>query len=233
MKAINLLLCLSILIPMGCKKDKAEPEEELPVLGTCQAAASTGKGKLTYSTPYKSFVYTTAGGGKIAINQDAIEITHRDYEGFRIQFWGETDGKNAGNHESLNGKHIKDRFGNVRSLIFPDGTKITMNSTGIQDPITSISIYEGNTFSHINLTCNTIEYAATVSEALIRAIDSREPDGETGGFEFTPNGLILFNSYTEFENNTREEQRVDLGSLNRDNPKQVNDLYDDRRFGHT
>jgi hypothetical protein len=72
-----------------------------------------------------------------------------------------------------------------------------------------------------------------VSETLIRAIDCREPDGETGGFEFTSDGLIFFNSYTEYENGNREEKRVDLGSLKRDNPKQVNDLYDDPRHGHT
>src|SRR5690606_7990758 len=128
MKAINLVLCLSILVLAGCKKDRTEPEEELPVLGTCEAVAGTSTGKLAYSAPHQSFVYTTAGGGKIDINPDAIEITQRDYEGFRIEFWGETDGKNAGTNENLNGKHIKDRSGNVRSLIFPDGTKITMNS---------------------------------------------------------------------------------------------------------
>jgi hypothetical protein len=216
---------------MGCKKDKPQPEEELPVLGTCEAA--TSKGKLTYLTSEKSYTYLTATGGKILIHPDIIVISHQDYENLAIAFWGKTDGKNAGTHENLNGKHIKDKFGNVRSLIFPDGTKITMNSTGIYDPLISISIYEGTSFHHINLTCNTVEYAATVSETLIRAIDSREPDGETGGFEFTSDGLIFFNSYTEYENGNREEKRVDLGSLKRDNPKQVNDLYDDPRHGHT
>ncbi|HMR81679.1 MAG TPA: hypothetical protein PKE30_01005 [Niabella sp.] len=230
-KVLAILAGAFLLSSASCKKNKEQLEEQIPVLGTCKAAAS--RGKLTYSASDKSYTYFTAGGGKIFIHPLSIQITHKDYSGFMIEFWGEKDGKNAGTHESLNGKHIKARLGNIRSLIFPDGTKITMNSSGIYDPLISISIYEGNSFHHINLACNVVEYAAAGSESLIRAFDSREPDGETSSFELTSDGLIFFNSYTEYETGTREEKRVDLGSLKRDNPKQVNDLYDDPRLAHT
>lgn len=230
-KILAIFAGIFLLSSASCKKNKEPIEEQIPVLGTCKAAAS--RGKLTYSASDKSYTYLTAGGGKIFIHPLSIQITHKDYSGFRIEFWGEKDGKNAGTHENLNGKHIKDRLGNVRSLIFPDGTKITMNSSGVYDPLISISIYEGNSFHHINLACNVVEYAAAGSESLIHTLDSREPDGETGSFELTSDGLIFFNSYTEYETGTREEKRVDLGSLTRDNPNQVNDLYDDKRLGHT
>ncbi|GAB3419606.1 hypothetical protein [Niabella aquatica] len=230
-KVLALFAGAFLLSAASCKKNKEAIAGQLPVLGTCKAAAT--QGKLTYSVSDQSYTYVTAGGGKIFIHPLSIQITHKDYSGFMIELWGEKDGKNAGTHENLNGKHIKDRLGNVRSLIFPDGTKITMNSSGVYDPLISVSIYEGNTFHHINLRCNVVEYAAAGNESFIRSLDSREPDGETGGFELISDGLIFFNSYTEHENGTREEKRVDLGTLKRSNPKQVNDLYDDPRLGHT
>lgn len=231
MKRTMLLLVTLSLGVISCKKDRPD-ENELPNLNTCTPAAPAGR--LSYSPKDGTYTYVTTGGGSIVISPPLfVLISHKDYHGFTIEFWGYTDGKLAGTHENLNGKHIKDRLTSVRSLVFPDGAKITMNATGVYDPLTSISIYDNGAFHHINLTCNVIAYSSSQAGQLAQMFDQAEPDGETARFEFTQDGLIFYNSYSEHPDGKREENRQDLGRLSRENPNEINDLYDDERLGHT
>jgi len=135
-------------------------------LGVVCKAVSTAGG-LSQSASDSTITYVTSGGGKIVIDQKDffISITLRDYPNFKLELWGivEKNGKKAhgANHESLNGKYIKDREGDRRSIIFPDGAKITMVASGFE--LLSATIYDGQQCHHINTGCNTLEYSYTNS----------------------------------------------------------------------
>ena len=165
-----------------------------------------------------------------------ITITHKDYVNFKIELWGSDDlsGETfySGNHENLNGKHIKDRIGNRRSIIFPDGAKVTMISTGIYNPLVSVSIHEDNAYHHLNFSCMTLEYGSANSK-IAQRLDDAEADGETGTFEITATGLLFYNIYIENTPGNKKEEKVPLGELFKDEPKKVNDYYDDPRLKHT
>jgi len=145
-----------------------------------------------------------------------IEVYYRDYPNFKIEFWGSApkSGVNvvAGFRESLIGKHIKDRSTQIRSLIFPDRTKLTMTSASLEGQMLNASTYEGTSVHHFNLTCNTLEYSSLNSKFTVQ-LDQREQDGETGTFEITVDGLLFYNVYTEMEARKKIEKRVPLGKL--------------------
>lgn len=160
---------------------------------------------------------------------------------FTIQFWG-TDGTDnsyayAG-HENLNGKHIKDRVGINRTILHPNGLKITLVSTGAfpyiagEDYFTGVTIYDGGIVHHIDLVANYIEYSGN-NQYVADNIDANEADGETSTYEVVGTMLNYYNIYTENELGNKIIERIDLGSLNSLNPNQVNDLFDDPRLGHT
>lgn len=230
------MLTLAILFA-ACKKSSDECDN-LPAFGTCNAV--TAKGNLSQTTSTGSFVYRTSGGGTITITeQNNIVITHDSYPGFKLEYWGDVGiaghPLNSANHESLNGKHIKDRVGTRRTIIFPDGAKITTVATGEAGAPISISIYEGAQVHHINANCNymnTLEYSA-VSACVAKQLDDAEADGETGTFEFTATGLLYVNTYTEDTPGNKVMNRVSLGELERGNPTLVRDYYDDPRLPHT
>lgn len=62
--------------------------------------------------------------------EDGLTITMTDVSypnRITYQLWGKsaTGSLRAALHENLNGKHIKNRIGNNRTIFFPNGTKIT------------------------------------------------------------------------------------------------------------
>lgn len=222
---------ITLVILSACKNDNDDIlPEPYPVFGTCEAVNTVGNLSIT-SEDGKNFVYKTHGGGKVAFStQDPqLGFTHDDYPIFEISFWG---GVYYFNHENLNGKHIKDRLGNRRSLIFPDGAKITTVYEDNFGPLLSVSIIEGNAFHHINFACNTVEYSSTNSP-YAKQLDDAEADGETSTFEFTETGLLYLNIYIEDVAGQKVEERVPLGELFKDDPKKINDYFDDPRLGHT
>jgi hypothetical protein len=232
---ISLFSGIVLLLATFCISCKKENKTEPPVFGTCQAVAA--KGHLTKGATAGTYTYRTSGGGTITINQTQIIIAHDNYPGFKLEYWGDagTPGQplNSANHENLNGKHIKSRIDSRRSIIFPDGAKITFIANGWAGTPVSIRIYEGNESHHINPACvNTLEYSST-NGALTKQLDDEEADGETGTFEFTATGLLYVNIYTENTPGSKLMNRVLLGELFKINPSQVTDYYDDPRHGHT
>lgn len=230
---------IALVLMSACKNsDDDILEEPFPVSGTCKAVNPVGN--LTSIDLSKgTFTYETNGGGKIVfkpitVDLGSITISHENYKNFKLEFWGitEVESKISGNHENLNGKHIKDRESNTRTIIFPDDAKITMVSSGETDPIISITIYEGNEIHHINMDCNILEYSSANSK-YTKELDDAETDGETGTFEFTETGILFLNIYTEDVAGQKVEERVILGELFIDEPTTVNDYYDDPKLGHT
>lgn len=220
-------LAVGILVPglfaiLSCKKNT---EEEKPVFGTCKSVAA--KGRLTYSSATNIYNYTTSGGGHIEIKPElSIIISHDNYAGFTIELWGAVAAGTPASyyHENVNGTHIKDRLGVRRSIIFPDGAKITFYTNELKGPALSITIYDGEEVHHINPSCNTIEYS-TAHSAYANELEEAEPDGEAGTFEFTATGLLFVDLYTESTAGVKVMNRVPLAELSRANPGQVNDLY--------
>ncbi|RYG45862.1 MAG: hypothetical protein EOO01_17105 [Chitinophagaceae bacterium] len=226
-----------IFLLVSCKKDAEETaDDELPVLGTCTSVMPIGR--ISFNNLSGSFFYQTSGGGKIEINSVAgIIITHKDYLGFKIELWGTLTSNNnetvtAANHENLNGKHIKDRFGSIRTIMFPDGAKMTFVTGGVYQRVESVTITDGAEVHHINLTCNKLEYSAISSE-MAKLLDEEQPDGEAGAIEISATGLKFLNSYTEDVKGNKIMKRVELGEIFRNKPAEVNDYFDDPRLAHT
>jgi hypothetical protein len=225
------LLMLSL---SACKKNKEE--EKLPEFGTCDPM--TVAGHMSQESASGPFTFLTSGGGKILITPGRnIIISHRDYENFKIEFWGGEEVVNGDdimsyNHENLNGKHVKDRINTRRTVVFPDGAKITMVAKGPYEEMLSISIYDGAEVHYINAGCNTLEYS-TINSTVSKKLDEQEADGETSSFEFTTTGLLYFNKYKEDTPGNKVDDYYKIGELSRDNPTQVRDYYDDPRLGNT
>ena len=223
------LIAICSLMLFACKKDKNDDTVNLPQFGTCNAAAAAGK--LSFNAATGNYVFRTSGGGTITINPAShITLFHDDYPSFDIQLWGtvNTGGqvKTAGTHESLNGKHLKDRISSRRTVYFPDGSKFTLVSNGIVEPILSISIYDGAECHHLNFNCssNTIEWS-TASNGFTEQLDLNEADGEAGGFQFTSTGLIFNDYYVEETVGNKLVDTIPIGEIFRANPSQVVDYW--------
>lgn len=216
----------------SCKKSKESEVskasgEELPVFGNCDSVIA--KGHLYYSNPNGPYTFRTGGGGTIIIDPaSGITIMHDDYAGFNLNFWGTAvvngQTKTAANHESLNGKRIKDRINDRRTIIFPDGAKITLVATGSTAPLTSVTIYDDAECHHINPVCSVLEYSDS-SASITKRLDDSEPDGEAGTFEFTVTGLLFVNVYSETSVGNKVFNRVPLGEIYRAYPNVVDDYY--------
>ena len=227
------LLVVCLFLVAACTKNKAVEDscKEVPLAG-----------RLIHTPGTDKYSFRTSGGGHIemelrhAASYRSIVISYEDYPNFKIEFWGDTTvnglNKTAANHENLNGKHIKDRLGMRRTVLFPDGAKITLISDGPYGPLQFISIYDGAESHRINPRCNTLISSAT-DVALARQLDNEEADGETAGFEITSTGLDYFNLYFEDSPGSKTGSRVDLGELYRDSPNRVDDYFDDPRLGST
>jgi hypothetical protein len=232
---ISVYVLLFTVFLTACKNDNEIPEDEFPEFGTCEPVNPLGNISLSGSNN-GIFEYSTSGGGKIEYNTEThvFNFTHADYSGFKIQFWGGANGTNvfSAAHESLNGKHIKDKQGDRRSIIFPDGAKLTIVCADNFGVLLWANIYDGNECHHFNLTCNKLEYSSANS-AYTKQLDEAEADGETCTFEFTETGLLFLNIYSENVAGQKVEKRVPLGELFKDKPNTVNDHYNDPRFEHT
>jgi hypothetical protein len=239
LKLSRLLLFATVAtVCYSCIKDHELPEEpQIPRLGTCQPVLP--KGRLTYIASQNAYQYVTSGGGVIKISGSTVTCTFN--EKITVQFWGGPAEPGTGmRHENLNGKHIKDWLGTTRSFIFPDGSKITYAINPGNKRTMSISIYDRDQAHHINSLCDdsvegstTLEYSETNS-VIAALLDKAQPDGETATLEVIEKGVLYLNIYTEDEPGKRVEKRVPLGTTGDDNnPKQVNDLYDDERLAHT
>lgn len=231
-KYILLITIIFSFFTGSCSKNEDINSEELPKLGTCEAV--TPKGNLNIIANGNEFVYNTHGGGKMIYYTEnhIFYFSHENYPSLAIQFWGGFNNVFSSVHENLNGKYIKNRMNNKRSLIFPDGAKITMVYAEDYEAFLSVSIYEGNEIHHINVECNTVEYSSTNSP-FAKQVDDAEPDGETATFEFTETGLLFLNIYTEDVAGQKVEERVKLGEIYIDEPNNVTDYYDDPRYDHT
>lgn len=237
MRRLSYRLAVLILLVSACSKNKDDKPDSLPAASSCQPVAPASR--LSFDPASGKYTYQSTGGSKVVIDMTSnIILTTSLYEGFKIEFWGDyssTTGEGyAGNHENLNGKHIKDRKGLRRSVMMPDGLKITLVSKGpgFEDVLESISIIDGNSAHYINMICGKLNYSGN-SAALAEQLDNREADGETSTIEMSSTGLLWVNIYQEDAPGVRMANREELGELNRANPTQVRDYYDDPRLGHT
>ncbi len=150
------------------------------------------------------------------------------------ELWGDiSDADYFAPFESHNDKHLKNRIGsNNRTIFFLDGTKITCVSALPTASVSGISIYYSANVHHINVSCDKLEYSA--SNAIIaNRLDEVQADGKNSTYELTEKRLIFYNIYTEDIPGTKVEQRINLGELQVEYPRMVNDLYDDPRLDHT
>lgn len=214
----------------SCKKSKEA--------ASCPKDVSL-KGKIS-KTASGGYQYRSSGGGTFVLKTDfnGINVLHDDYNGFKVSFWGDTDEEGdqwntSGNQENLNGTHIKNRVGNVRSFIFPDDAKMTFVASGEQLPLIQVSIYEGNECHRIIANCLYVSISSTGDAAKAKQLDDAEPDGETSTIEFTTDGLQWINIYDEQTPGNKIMNRVLLGEIFRAFPNKVDDYYDDPRLGHT
>jgi len=224
-----LLLLASIFIIQGCKKDPISHENNPPA-SPPQAVGPTGH--MSGDSIGGPFTFITNSGGVIYVDlsdNHQISFTHEDYENFEIDLWGNVfDNGNtylSANHESLNGKHLKDRLGNRRTIVFPDGAKITMHASGVEDPLVLVCIYDGAESHGINASYNMLVHSST-DLAIATDLDNTEADGEAGGFEFSETGLIFFNNYTEDIPGEVVTDYYLLGELEWANPNLVTDYYE-------
>lgn len=231
----NALFISLVVLMHSCKKNKGE-ENDLPVLGTCRPVEAKAGLQSSGNGIYE---YNSAGGVTIKLQRTAemvtITMTDASYPNLiTYQLWGKssTGSLHSALNENLNGKHIKNRIGNSRTIFFPDGTKITCVSTGPEQPVTAVSIYDGTKVHHLNITCDKVEYSTSDGE-MAKKLDELQPDGETSTYELIPTGLLFYNIYTEDVPGNKVYQRLNLGELHLGVPNQVSDLYDDPRLSHT
>lgn len=181
--------------------------------------------------------YRTAGRYTILI--DRYTITIADPQGMNtVQHW-------ELRRENLNGKHIKDWGGapgwseTRRTLVLGDGSKLTMTVPGTHAMVQTTSIYDGDRNVQFDNTSNTItHFSSDPVDTWLR--DGAQFDGETALFATDPETLIATysNAYNEtFEANGQTTILPILTPLGTTggcaNPNQVNDLFDDPRWGHT
>ena len=222
-KLIALTNLILFLLLSACKKDDDNLTDKFPILGTCTPVAFTGN--LSQSSTDNIITYITRGGGKIKIDGYTFFYSHKYFADFNIVFRGFE-------HEDFNGKHIKDFLGNRRSLIFPDGAKITIVNAELNKSIKSFSIVDGEEYHHYNFTCNKLEFSS-VKSPYAEGLDYEEVDGETATFEITETEILYYNIYTENRPGIKIENKIPLARLFKDNPIQVYDLYDDPRLKNT
>lgn len=231
------VITAALVLFTACKKNGKEgPDDDMPVLGTCEpVAVSSG----LMSQGNGIYEYRSNGGVVFKMHRlnEGLTITLTDVsypDTVTYQLWGISPASEirAALYENLNGKHVKNRIGNNRTIFFPDGTKVTCVAAGPEKSVTAVSIYDGGTAHHFNITCDKVEYSR-LDASLAKRLDDKQPDGETSTYELTSTGLLFFNIYNESSPGNKVEQRIDLGRLYLGNRNRVDDLYDDPRLDHT
>lgn len=236
MKIYKLVYALLTVTFFSCSND-SDPCEgtQLPVTGTCTPV--TPHGNLIHNPATGAFSYTTSGGGLITFDT-TLKISHTTNTIFEYEVWGGYyDTMGIGQlslvHENLNGKHIKDKIGVNRTIIFPDGAKITWSAESDTLKVLTFSIYDGVNSYRINSLCNNVlEYSGS-DECITKLMDAQEPDGETGSFEISSEKVLIYNLYMEVTPGNKVEDRYDLGEIFFNNPNNVRDYFDDPRYLHT
>lgn len=228
----NLFIILLIFLCVACKKDTKNTK--IPKLGTCKPVIPHGT--LSFNSTLGTYTYTTQGGGIIIVDSihGNILIKHNGYPNFKYEFWYDMSVNIPSYvHENLNGKHIKDKIGSNRTVLFPDGSKITLAAQNNTSEVLTISIYDQENCYWFNVTCNnTLEYSGA-EIGIAQALDNEQADGETSSFEITSTGLLFYNIYTEDTPDHKVNNKYNLGGLEVANPAKVNDYYNDPRLPHT
>lgn len=227
-RSFNILFSVGAVFIAGCS-DSTAPQ-------SCVSVADATDGRLKLISSPRSYEYTTCGGGTIQFSRGTIMIGHLDYKNpFALELWGDdfdVGGTSRFIHENLNGKHIKNGEGTIRTIIFPDGAKITVGKFDPEGAGYRLSIYDDRVLHVFDIETMQLTHSSR-SRGDIAKIDAQEPDGEASEFRFTKDGLVWENIYNEFIPGSRVNNRKVLGSLELDKPKQINDYYDDPRIGHT
>lgn len=149
-------------------------------------------GQLRQEGPGKPLNYTTSGGWRVQVNGDKVIVTDPS---------GKQKVENSGDpHEYVNGKHVKDWEGKQRSLVLPDGTKITMGATAPNGVVTNTSIYDGDQNIQIKNEGNEVT-SRSFNPYDTRMREAYQYDGETARISYNRDGGINYtNMYTQDEN---------------------------------
>jgi len=137
--------------------------------GGCQTVTTAGT--LSATSISNLFTFASSGGGYIVFEVGGtVNIRHRDYPNFEIQFWGGQK-YHTFDHENLNGKHIKDWLGDRRTILFPDGAKMTLvvAGTGQDRRAVSLTIYDGPQVHRFDLQTGALEFSSDSSADLARS----------------------------------------------------------------
>ncbi|MEW6280985.1 MAG: hypothetical protein AB1758_20395, partial [Candidatus Eremiobacterota bacterium] len=179
-------------------------------------------GTLQQDCKGKPIEYTTSGGYKVTVNHDKVTIL--DPCGNKVEQSGDP-------HEHVNGKHIKDWDGKARSIILPDGTKITMNASGPHGVTEHTSIYDGTQNVQIDNRSNTVE-SRSFNPWDTAGRERTQMDGETAYMGYGQDGSLIYrNIYKQNENGQVIPFFQDLARTRPGGG--VVDLFDDPRLGHT
>lgn len=190
--------------------------------------AVNGNGSLTYTT--------RSGRWRVQLNGIQAVLEYADPVKHKWELWGEL-------HENLNGKHIKEWQSLRRTLILPDGTKITASATSKALGLATTSIYDGARSYRVNAAGNTVLHSC-IDATVAAQRDADEADGETGFLALlrsptsTLGALLALNIYNETgpaSPFTRTYDFVPLGLTGEpeNNPSLVSDYYDDPDLGNT
>jgi hypothetical protein len=203
---------------------------------SCSATAPTGR--LEFIPADNAYRYTTSGGWTVTVvgvGQVVIVNPMYGVGGTKVEFWGGIDGTGVFNfgHENMNGKHIKDRVGDQRTIHTLDGAIITLNAN---PNLGRISIYDHDETHRLERVGETVVVSRSCNLPFFE--EELESDGEASGFLIDAQGYLWQNLYDQgTEPNGAPGPKIPnvrpLGRVNDQLPGNIQDYYDDPRLGHT
>jgi hypothetical protein len=133
----------------------------------------------------------------------------------------------------MNGKHIKDRLGDQRTINTLDGAIITLN---VNPNLGRISIYDHDQSHRLERVGDALVVSRSCGLPFFE--EGLEPDGEASGFLLDAEGYWWRNLYNQTAGpngvpGPKVPNVVPLGRVNEANPNNTADYYDDPRLGHT
>lgn len=171
--------------------------------------------------------YRASNGWLITIGGPSIRMENPSGTG-RLEYGQDT-------HEFLNGKDIKSFNGDTRTVLLPDGVKLTYevdDADPANPQVVTISIYDG-VFNAVVDPSGAAQIRRGTTGEDTEARDLAQPDGETATIAPTaavPGGLTYNNVYVEDDNFVVTELMERLGETGGTaNPTSVSDYYDDPR----
>jgi hypothetical protein len=199
---------------------------------SCESTTPTGR--LTLLPEGGVYRYTTSGGWRVdVIDTWNVTIAHPSIPLFSVQFWG-------GSldpiplplaHESLGGKHMKDMVTDRRSIQLPDATLITIYSTA--SPLSGlVSIHDSDQTHQLEV----VAFKVTQSCMIGNFGEADEADGEASRLWLEAGHLWWENTYNQSADPAGTPgPKVPNPALIGEAipPNQINDYFDDPRFGHT